>query len=122
MRTGSKHNTDEFPLRSITVFSKLGSTEPLSIVRAHALASIVINGFNSSFKPNSRAILSWCPLCSFLGEFTKAKKLQLQLVNVAHVFSMFPDIKEEKVNIDFTRNISRKNKTPEKGNLIAKGE
>lgn len=120
MRTSSKHNTDLLPLRSITVFSKQGSTEPRSVVRAHALASIVINGFNSSFKPNSRAILTWCPLCSCLREFTNAKKLQLQLVNVAHVFSMFPDIKEEKVNIDFNRNISRK--TPEKGNLIAKGE
>lgn len=122
MRTSREHNTDVLPLRSITVFSKQGSTEPLSVVRAHAIASIVMNGFNSSFKSNSRAILSWCPLCSCLRKFINAKKLQLQLGNVAHIFSMFPGIKEEKVNIDFTRNISRKNKTPEKGNVTAKGK
>ena len=54
MRTSREHNTDVLPLRSITVFSKQVSTEPLSVVRAHAIASIVINGFDSSFKSNSR--------------------------------------------------------------------
>ena len=122
MRTSSEHNTDVLPLRSITVFSKQGSTEPLSVVRTHAIASIVLNGFNSSSKSNSRAILSWCPLRSCLRKFINAKKLQLQLGNVAHIFSMFPGIKEEKVNVDFTRNISRKNKTPEKGNVTAKSK
>lgn len=75
MRTSRQHNTDVLPLRSITVFSKQGSTEPLSVVRAHAIASIVINGFDSSFKSNSRVILSWCPLCSCLRKFINAKKL-----------------------------------------------
>ena len=67
-------------------------------------------------------ILSWCPLCSCLRKFINAKKIQLQLGNVAYIFSIFPGSKEEKVNIDFTRNISRKNKKPEKGNVTAKGK
>ncbi|XP_074638006.1 uncharacterized protein LOC141896617 isoform X4 [Acropora palmata] len=36
------------------------------------------------------------------------------------LLSVAKGIKEEKVNVDFTRNISRKNKTPEKGNVTAK--
>lgn len=39
MRTSSKRSTDAVPLRSITVFSKQVSTEPSSVVRAHALTS-----------------------------------------------------------------------------------
>ena len=50
MRTSSEHNTDVLPLRSITVFSKQGSTEPVSVVRAHTIASIVLNGFLNPFK------------------------------------------------------------------------